>query len=94
MVLNVYKELNRAKDNGILDLLYQNDPRLTYQQFILYNMLRVEYSTADEKTCFDPDLRYEQEKKNGVLDETWLTMKGSKFHRMAIETPWDKVFDK
>ena len=94
MKLNVFDELRRAKSNGILDKVYNNEPSLTYQQFALYNMLRVEYSTANEETCFDPQAAYEAEKVGGVIDGDWLTMKASKYHPISIDIPWDKVFDK
>lgn len=93
MKLNVFDELRRAKRAGILDKINNDDPSLTYEQFFLYYILRVCYGSADETTMIDPDKEYALQKE-GWVDETWLTMKGSKLHRMAIETPWDKVFDK
>ncbi len=94
MELNVFNELRRAKSNGILDRIYNDDPALTYQQFSLYYILRASYGSADEATTIDPDEEYASQQETDWVKKTWLTMKGSKYHQMSIDTPWNKVFDK
>jgi len=93
MIINVFNELKKAKDSGILDKIYNDDVSVTYQQFCLYYILRVEYGNADEKTMIDPDILFDYQKKVGWVDQMWISTRASKSNEMTIIKQWDKVFE-
>ena len=89
MELNVQHEICRALNKKIQIRIGENDPTITYQEFVLYWILRA--CASNEKINIDE--KYTISKNNGWIDEQWLACEASKYHEMETPLEWDKVFD-
>lgn len=89
MLINVRKEYTKALNKHIVERIGNDDPMLTYQEFVLYYILYIYACEAD--TDINPDEEYECQ-KGGWIDMTWNKLKASKTHSKVFDKKWDEVF--
>ena len=89
MKLNVQNEITRALNKDILKRIGENDPTITYQEFVLYWILRA----CASSTIIDIDEQFNISKEDGWIDNQWLESDASNYHEMITPLAWDKVFD-
>ncbi len=89
MIVNVKEYWTKALSHKIDVRIGNDDKTITYQEFMLYWILRFELNA--NKVYVDLDSAYSFYKDKWP-DKKWDEMKASKYYGRVIFLPWDKVF--
>ena len=89
-MIDVDTEYSKALKKGFPDRLGNDDPTITFQEFYLYYLLRINASLPNQKV--DPQKAYDSLPDNDWIHQTWKELKASKKQPMIFSKPWDQVF--
>ena len=90
MLINIRKEYAKALKKDIDIRIGNDDPTITYQEYILYYILYANVSDCDRD--IDPEEIYNNFPKDNWFDENWAKKKASKNSPKVFDKKWDEVF--
>lgn len=91
MKVKVADEMHRATLKGIDKKISKNDPSVTYQEWVLFWVLRM----SDPFSIIDlNDIDEVIQRTDNWIDKTWSETSASRCNKKEIIIPWETVFDK
>ena len=92
MKINIINTWQNAVKSNFLFRKSIDDKTITFQELVLFYMLRTSVTSANENDCIDPQETYEKDNDKEYYIEMWNKLSASKIQSMTFDKPWDEVF--